>query len=819
MPWTHFTLRVSFHVFLANRRLAVSGVALATCAVVFLCAQRLRLESGLQEMLSAAVSETDQSERARAPEPTEIAVLAEGDVLSAEAQTRIRALQQALLALSIDGAQRTDLFSRASRHALASAERGAGERIALDEIESMQTVKRLTTHDGAIEVSNVLPTDATPSAEQHRTLLEASRKRPLIDAAGRHAALLLSAPPLTDEQTVRLCRAIDATLERFSTRELRFSSLGVAVLKSELTDLLVRDMQRLFGLAIFACVCVLGLAFRQRYAVVAPLLVICLSTIWTFGTMALFDVPVTLLMLYLPAFLTCVAVGDAVHIQAAYQSLRERGMEQERAIEQALRGTWRPIVYTALTSSCGLLGLCAARTVALRQVGIFASVGIGFAMLFSFLMVPLTLAFLRGHRVQPATERPPSDFLNAFLQRASAFTAPGRRGAKLRLWGVMALLIALFAGSLEGVSRLRVQHDTLDWLPRSSRLRDAVARFDRELGGAVPMTLVIETAGEATTRSADFVGRLARLRDRLLAYDDGSGQTLIASVASLNDALDELAGVAGPDGSVLPKPWNDGEVSDLFTLAEMFAPDALRKLVSLDSRRVQLRLQLRWTHAQAYEPFLAHARAAAAEILGPQVRTHFAGAGYEMVAVLSTLLHDLRGSFLLAFLLEALTLALFLRTVRLGLIAMLPNLLPVLMVLGCMGFAGASVDVHTLLLAPIALGIVTDDTAHFMYSVRRQIRATGDVEHALRETLREVGRSITINGATLTAGFGVYLAASMQSMQRLALLVMLTIVLSLLADLVFTPALVRVTFSRAAQGGTTRSVPDNRRAATHPERP
>jgi uncharacterized protein len=163
------------------------------------------------------------------------------------------------------------------------------------------------------------------------------------------------------------------------------------------------------------------------------------------------------------------------------------------------------------------------------------------------------------------------------------------------------------------------------------------------------------------------------------------------------------------------------------------------------------------------------------------------------------LLRDLSGSFALAFLLEAACLAIFLGTLRLGLIALLPNLLPVLLVLGFMGATGIPVDTHTLLLAPIALGVVTDDTAHFMYSVRRLLAQGMDVERALSETLQHVGRSIVINGAILSAGFGVYLFASMLSMQRLAVLVVVTIALSLLADLVFTPVLIRIAFRKLAR--------------------
>jgi uncharacterized protein len=791
---------------LTRRGLTALALALPTCAVLLLCSTRLRFESGFRAMLAAAAeARAGSALHSEFPERTDIVVLVEGDVLAPESLARLRAAQRALALLELEPVEARTIAPSSAQAQTEPAEVG-GERIAFDRLESILDARQFSTDAGEIRVTPILTADVRPTGEQHQALLEASRLRPLLDASGRHAALLLSAPRLTDAQTVRLCRAVASTLDRFSSPTLRFTALGVPVLIADLTTLLMRDMQILFGIALLGCVVILGFAFRHPLAVIAPLLVIGLSTVWTFGVMAVFDVPVTIIMLYLPAFLTCVAVGDSVHIQNAYQRQRLAGSGNTEAILEALRGTARPIVYTALTTSCGLLGLCAASTTALRQLGIFASVGITFAMAFSFVLVPLVLSFHRGPLLGPAGRGHPAgdDRLSRFLLRASALTAPHHPRARLRLYATLGSLLLLCAAGLVGVTRLRVQHDTLEWLPRESALRDAVARFDRHLGGAVAIQLVIEAAGSQGVRDGALLARLDTLRARLLAYDEGrSGPRLVSSAVGIGQALDEVAKVLGPEG--LAKPWSEGATRDLFTLLELMEPSTLGRFVSPDSNQTLLNLQLRWTHATAYEPFLSHARAAVAATLGPHARTRLMGLGHDMVAFMSSLLVDLQGSFALAFLLEAATLSLFLRGFRLGLIALLPNLLPVLLVLGMMGFAGMSVDVHTLLLAPIALGVVTDDTAHFMYSVRREIAELGDVERALHDTLQHVGRSIVINGATLMAGFGVYLAASMQSMQKLAVLVMLTIALSLLADLVFTPALVRFAFRRRAAAATEAS--------------
>jgi predicted RND superfamily exporter protein len=811
---------------IAHRGVIIAAVCVCTVLVVWLCAERLRIESGLDELLSWSSRVHDSEVVSKFEAETEIVVLVEGDVLSREGLERVRQVRDALRALALPHeAPRTTPSAVAHAQARAPAAprdtsdwaEGAGDTdaaledaVVFREVASIIDARRFVRHDEELEAIPWLPEDGSaPSAAQRAALHEAPGDRHWIDAEGRHTALYLRAPPLAESESLRLCAMLKSLLERFSTPQLRFSALGVPVMKSELTSLLVRDMERLFGIALLACMGILAYTFRHPLAVLGPMLVIVIATVWTAGAMALTGVPVTVVMLYLPAFLTCVAVGDSVHIQNTYFEERRAGAERSEAIIRALQTTTRPIIYTAVTTSCGMLGLCAARTPALKQLGMLAAVGVLFAMLMSFLVVPLALTFHRGAvrtagapRAKGETSVPPpgTDGLTRFLLRAASWSAPHRPRARLRLWGLVALMAALFGLSTLGLSRIHVHHDTLDWLPRASQLREAVAKYDQHLGGAVPIELVIEARKPTTVRDAGVLERVARLRDALRAYDAhaSSEPRLVMGTTGVVEALEQAAEIAGKEGEPVARPWDQGATRDLFAFIEWLAPDVLSRFVSVDSEQTRMRLQLRWTHAAAYVPFLDYARKSAAEILGPNASVKFMGAGFDMVAVFSQLLRELQGSFTLAFLLEVVTLAVFLRGVRLALIAMLPNLLPVLMVLAFMGFTGLPIDIHTLLLAPIALGVVTDDTAHFMHSVKQRLAATGDVEDALNHTLCHVGRSIVINGATLTAGFGVYLAASMQSMQRLAILVVLTITLSLLADLVFTPVLIRIAF-RGAQ--------------------
>jgi predicted RND superfamily exporter protein len=765
-----------------RRRAALSCALLAlAAAAAVLCAVRLRIESGFDAMLSAAVAQAATQLPSKFAERTDIAILVEGDVLSAASLERLSGLQRDLEALRV--APAGDPRSGASR--------SDAPPLSLDSVDSLVNARAVAAVDGQIELTSVLtPGVRGGAATIDIDALQAAARLPLLDGERRHAALYLSAPMLDDEQSMRLCLAIEALLAKWRSPDLRLSALGVPVLKTELTVLLMRDMQRLFAIGLLCCFGILVFTFRHPLGVVGPLLVIFGSTLGTFAIMALCGVSVTIVMLYLPAFLTCVSIGDAVHIQSAYRSARAAGLSREDGIASAVESTGRPVIFTALTTCAGLLGLCAAHTQAVRELGIFASVGIALAMALSLVVVPIALSLHRGSSFGRNASGTGDDAVARALTRVSAFAGPAHvRGRARANWLFIGMGAAVLLGAA-GSARLQVHHDTLGWLPRGNALRSAVASFDAHLGGVVPMQLLVVPDAPSGVRDVAFVRDLSRLRDHLLAYRDAQGEPLVTHALSILDPL-EAARAASNGGAGQALARSQNELNDLFVLIELLDPATLRRFSTLDGGQTVIDLQLRWQHASAYEPFLRYAETGARAIFGQRARVRLMGSGYEMVAVQSTLLRDLVNSFGAAFLLEAAVLALFLRDLRLGLIAMIPNLLPVLLVLGFMGFAGIPVDIHTLLLASIALAVVADDTAHFMYCVRRSFADSGDIEAALSHTFQHAGWSILVNGATLTAGFGVYLAASMQSMQRVAILTMLTIALALAADLLFTPALVR----------------------------
>jgi predicted RND superfamily exporter protein len=137
--------------------------------------------------------------------------------------------------------------------------------------------------------------------------------------------------------------------------------------------------------------------------------------------------------------------------------------------------------------------------------------------------------------------------------------------------------------------------------------------------------------------------------------------------------------------------------------------------------------------------------------------------------------------------------------VKLGLIAMIPNLLPIAFILGTMGWTGVPIDLANIIIASIILGIAVDDTIHFLHQFRVSHRQTGDVSGAIKISLEHSGRAIVSTSMILTCGFLVYIVASMVNLQRFGWLIALAIIYALLVDLVVGPALLRLFYPEDAE--------------------
>ena len=549
------------------------------------------------------------------------------------------------------------------------------------------------------------------------------------------------------------------------------------------------DMGLLFGLSLLVMCALLTWLFRHVLGVVGPLAVVLLSIVWTVGAMGHAGVPFTGVTSVLTSLLIVVGVGDAIHIQSSYRDALSAGNSRDQAIVQAVAQSGVPVLLTSLTTAAGLLSFRTASLVSVQQMGTFGALGVLAALVSTLVLLPCVLSlyrrgtFGRSRTVAIGVAAAPRDWIDralAVCDRCSR--TPRARRATIALALVVA--IAAFAG----VSRIQARFDPVASFPSDHPVRAALDSIDEHVGGMGGVVLSIEAAEGESLRRAELLRRLAELQRFIEGYR-ADGAPLVTNVTSVLDRLRETHAALLGDGAA---PFaEDGVVTDLFTLLELAGPDTLSRLWTLDDQRALMVVRVHWQEAGAYLPFAAHIEQGVERIIGDAARVRVTGSVFTAAEVVEALVADLLRSFSSALLVISLLMLAMLRDLRLALVALVPNLLPLAVTAGLMGWVGIDLNLNTLLVASIALGIAVDDTIHLLYQYASRRRAGLEPEPALHGALQHSGRAMIATSVVLGAGFCVFTAAVMVNVGEFGLLVAASILFALVLDLLFTPALLR----------------------------
>ena len=214
-------------------------------------------------------------------------------------------------------------------------------------------------------------------------------------------------------------------------------------------------------------------------------------------------------------------------------------------------------------------------------------------------------------------------------------------------------------------------------------------------------------------------------------------------------------------------------------------------------------IRLLWQDATAYEPLKHHIEEGIDKYIGDLAVVRPTGGVYLLLNTVGNLILDLLRSFGGALIVITILMWILLRSIKLGLIAMIPNLLPIGFILGTMGLTDVPIDLANIIIASIILGIAVDDTIHFLHQFRVTHRQTGDTAGAIRASLEHSGRAIVSTSLILVCGFLVYIVSSMVNLQRFGWLIAVAIAYAVLVDLVVGPALLKVFYPQDAKPGPT----------------
>ena len=255
----------------------------------------------------------------------------------------------------------------------------------------------------------------------------------------------------------------------------------------------------------------------------------------------------------------------------------------------------------------------------------------------------------------------------------------------------------------------------------------------------------------------------------------------------------------GFDELILPS--DQRTCSDMLFLFENAGPAQLRRLATIDLKTTMMSVQVRWREASAYGPLLAYVDAGIARYLtplGPElIEAKLTGGVPLFFSVVTSLISDLLRSFGVALIVITILMVLFLGGFKLGLLAMVPNLVPILFVVGFMAAFEIPVDLNNLLIGSIVIGIAVDDTIHLLHHIKVHLAAGESIETALDHSRVDAGKAVVSTSLILFFGYMTFIAGSIAPIIRFGLLLGLAITMALLVDLIILPALLRLVYARS----------------------
>ncbi len=587
----------------------------------------------------------------------------------------------------------------------------------------------------------------------------------LVSADGKTALVVARMQATDDIDAVR-----DQVLDRLnmavtSANGGRVPSAGVGVVFSALNVASTQDAGLIGGLSYILIAVLLGLMFRRVGPVLLTLAVVICSVIITFGAYGAMGRDLNMVTMALPTLVLIIGVADCVHMlhRVAESSETDMAVKVRAGVASVL---W-PCLFATLTTAAGFAALGTAKMQVVRDLGWFAALGVVCAFVITLVFV---LAFGRLSFMQP---RP-----RAGLGMSSALNWVANLAISKapQVLGVAALATLLGAW---GVSQLEVDTYSIDYFYASHPVRLDSASIEANVGPYTPLEFTIRSED---LRTPEAMGAIADWQDAMaLQPDIGWTRSAADVIRRLNQVLTDGA----PESFVVPD--DAGRLEESLFLYESDPDGDLHDLVDDDWTEARVTVGIPMLSAQGFE-----------EVIERLVSLPEAPADLEVtptgylplyITMMDYVVRSQVTSFVAAFVVIFALLALLFRSLRMALLALPANLLPLFMTLGLMGASGIRLDVATVTIAALVLGLVVDDTTHFLFRFRTRLREGVTHEQAVRDTLSSTGVAMTTTSVVLIVGFSVLGLATVKSVAYFGILSSAAMCSALVADLVVMPAL------------------------------
>ncbi len=573
------------------------------------------------------------------------------------------------------------------------------------------------------------------------------------------------------------------------TNVLEFYPVGNPILMAFFNDIIMTEMSLIIIGSLVLVTGILWLLFRSFSAVIWPVLIVILSIVWVIGLIGWSGIAMTQMVQIIVFLVLAVGIADAVHILSGYLFFRNQNQDHETALRSVFKKSGLACFLTSVTTSIGLLALIFVPIVPLQTFGMFAAVGVFSAFVFTVFLLPLMLdlwsPFSKKRAQRIATLQGKDHIIQKILKKFDSLS--------LR-YPVPVIGVFFLTGGilLYGALQIRVDSNIVEIIKETTPIRKTYDLVDRFMGGVGNMEILVDTQRIDGLKDPLVLNAMEDLQN----YIEAKHQKIVAKTSSLvNVTKDSFKTLNEGREEMYIIPQDPHILEQTLFLFNNANPKDRRQLVSDNYRMGRIGINLKNLGSQQGMVFISDVQSHMDELFAP-LRTTYPNLEVTITGQLSLMAMMAEyiswsqiKSFGLALVVISLLLLVVFGSKRIGLVAVLPNIFPVITIFGIMGYLDIPLDVDTLLIAPITIGIAVDDTIHFLTHYRLEMQKHGDMQKAIIHAFREAGQAIAFTSLILSIGFLIFIFSIHQGLSNFGIFSAIAIMTALLADLFLLPSM------------------------------
>ncbi len=649
-----------------------------------------------------------------------------------------------------------------------------------DEVKSLTTVNNIKGVEEGIEVGAYLKTIPTTEKE-FQALASSIRKDNLLNGQlvsedGQFTVIAVNLEAGFDTDS----KAIYANFQKIKAAQPNPDDVYLAGVIAQLEELDIginKDLDTLVPFALLLILLGYYFTFRTWRGVWLPFSMVLLSIIWTVGIQGWIGIPITVVTSILPMLMIAVSSSYGIHLLHRYYE----DIAHHNAIEGtrvALNNIGSALLMTGITSALGTLTLLVFKVGMVREFGILATIGMLAVVTLSLTYMPAMLVLLKKQ------EHP---FITAHTTASNWLTKIGQLAIQLR-YGILVGAVVLFVLSVWGITKIQVGDDLANYFREGHRVNQVFNAFNKHLNGTASLNVMIDTGEEDGVKNPIVLKEIEAFQQYAETLPNvGKTNSFTDIIKRINQELHTS------DSNYLKVPNSQSLVSQYMLLYSLSgSPGDFSSLVDYDYQRTKVQVMIKSAKQEDQLAILEHLQEYQPRYLESGFDIAIGGRVIERLAFIKYVVEGKILNMIAAILIVFLFCSLVFRSLKIGLVAIVPLVFSMISTLGVMGLLGVRLEMATAIITAIGVGIGVDFAIHFLMRFREELALSCNIETATMATMNTAGRAISFDVLSNILGFSVLLFSTIQPIQNFGGLVAFMMLNVAISTLLLMPAIILI---------------------------